>query len=682
MQKLRGFILHGFEPKGSSGDQTYGVCPICSKQKMYINPESKKWDCKSGECSTGGGYGLFLQRVSDKNIKNFKSKPQLELLKDRGLKHSKTFKAWGVGWNGSAYTIPVKGQYNLQDLRVFRPGFKTMSSPGGKAGLISPSGQDLDKFKEVWLVEGEWDGMSLYEIFQENDYKAAVLVTPGANIFKAEWIELFRRKNVVIAYDNDGAGELGELRAYESIRDSASSVKFVHWDKLGLTETGYDLRDLYTDSGDPETALKALMSLLEGKPRQKPEKEPGKSQSKDEGESGQGLTREEVISSYTDWLHLPNTDVIDILYGTVLANRLPGDPLWMFLIAPPGGSKSELLMSLSDAPKIFTTTSLTPHALVSGANLTGGRDPSLIPKLNNKVLVIKDFTTILSMNYTAREEILGVLRDAYDGKTEKVFGTGVLREYKSKFGLIGGVTPALGMYNALHGTLGERFIHYRLEKQRGSDETDLITRALDNIAKEGEMRDGLCKTAAQALDRSVEPGNMPDMSREFKLRLVDLAKLTAVLRAVVVKEKYTGEMLFLPTPEVGTRLAKQFGKLAYGIGIFHGVDEVGEDIYRLIVRVAKDTIPDRVEKLVRVMHLKSKEGEFVDAQRMSDLTRMNVETTRALMQDLTTLKVLEKAKHNRMSSRYRIAPKFRSIIERLEIFKEKRKPVAKKKKKK
>jgi len=40
------------------------------------------------------------------------------------------------------------------------------------------------------------------------------------------------------------------------------------------------------------------------------------------------------------WLLLKDKGVVRILFGTFLAHRLGGDPVWLFLIAPPGGAKS------------------------------------------------------------------------------------------------------------------------------------------------------------------------------------------------------------------------------------------------------------------------------------------------------------------------------------------------------
>lgn len=62
--------------------------------------------------------------------------------------------------------------------------------------------------------------------------------------------------------------------------------------------------------------------------------------------------------------------------------------------------------------------------------------------------------------------------------------------------------------------------------------------------------------------------------------LIDVADLLAVLRSNVSRDGYTHAIDFLPEPEIGTRLVKQFAKLARGIAAIRGKSEVGEDEYR------------------------------------------------------------------------------------------------------
>jgi hypothetical protein len=50
---------------------------------------------------------------------------------------------------------------------------------------------------------------------------------------------------------------------------------------------------------------------------------------------------------------------------------------------------------------------------------------------------------VLSMHREARAQIIGQLREVFDGRTEKSFGNGLRIEWEGKFGIVAGVTPII-----------------------------------------------------------------------------------------------------------------------------------------------------------------------------------------------------------------------------------------------
>lgn len=659
-KKLKGFEQHGVRFTGDNESQAIGVCPFCGKGKFYANLESLLWDCKS--CGINGNFTGFLDQTVKRYSDNLLGSQLSAIAVGRGL-HPQTLKAWGIGWAGSFYAIPVNGNPGRRttDIRRYNPGSKSMATAGGKMSFISPiDNPDSDR---VWITEGEWDGAALWEVLTALDIHESIYASPGAAVFPVELMSMFYNKNVIVCYDNDDSGFKGAQRIHNKIGSLVKSIKYIHW-PAGLP-SGFDLRDYYHSlRKDVKEVYAGIMGFLKDSPPVDEATQLNKTEAKSqEVLTGTGMQHEAVYKGYKKWLLMKSTEALDILYGAIFANRLDGDPLWIFLVAPPGGMKTELLMSVSNAPKIYTTTSLTPHALISGANFAGGGDPSLIPKLNNKVLIIKDFTTILSLNSLAREEIFGVLRDIYDGRTEKQFGNGIVRRYESRFGIIAGVTPIIETVNISNMSLGERFIKYKI-KQVDNSGRESIKQALLNLKQNSLMRQQLLEIGTAALDREVD--FIPDLGDEIMERIVSLAQFIARLRGVVSRERYTGTVNFKPMSEIGTRIAKQLCKLAMGIAIFKGDHDISEATYDTIVNVGKDTIPDRVEEIVKQLFIHERPGESNSTQDISRWSKFPLDTTRFMLQDLSLLEIV--ARDSMRQGQWRIAPGVLRLMQELKLY--------------
>ena len=638
-RKLRGYEQHGVRFTDANDTQGYGACPFCNKEgKFYVSLESGLFDCKT--CGLSGNLDTFLEETSREYRERFKGRVVRGLADDRGLK-PKTLRAWGIGWGAGFYSIPLSGNPSrrVTDIRRYTVGGKSLSTTGGRASFIVPL--ELTEARRLWLCEGEWDALALYEVLRAVGVDDEVYGVPGAANLPNRLVEMLYGREVIVAYDNDEAGYKGATKVANKL-EGASEVKFIRWPPAYPDK--FDIRDYYQGlEYDPEKTYKGLVDMISDEAPAPLELRVELKAKADKAKelTGPGLDPSKVNEGFRRWLSMDTTDVIDVMFGTVFANRLPGDPLWLLLVAPPGGMKTEALLSLSRAPKIVTTTTLTPQSLISGANFGGG-DPSLIPKLDGKVLVIKDLTTILEMNSIQRDEIFGILRDAYDGKIEKSFGNGITRKYYSSFGVLAGVTPFIESVGKSNATLGERFLKYSLkDSRRERHSTNAIRQAVLNIKRNNQMRDELAAIGEAVVNREVDPEAIPELPDAILDRLVNLSRWVALLRGVVDREKYTGRVNFKPTIEVGTRLAKQLTKLAYGISIYRSEDRVTPDVYRIIVEVAQDTAPDRVEEIVKQMFIEDRD-DYKTTSEIALRSRFPQETVRYLLQDLVLLGIVDK----------------------------------------
>jgi len=656
-KNLTTFKQHGFIYKGESGTQVYGHSVFSGKDNFWINPDTKMWDCKNtGE---SGGFQQFLKRVHNMSLDHIKGERLGWLKKKRGFLRA-TVKHHQVGFNphNDTYLIPVYDgkEDTMWDLRIYNPKLKKiMGTAGCNVGLYG--WEELQKFKNVWVVEGEWDKMAMWEILYRTDRlkDETVVAVPGANTFKSDWCQLFKEKNVTVVYDHDlpksvggvvrpGAGPAGTVKVYKALKNICKSIKFVNWPE-DLSD-GYDVNDLLRDVRNHKRCYDKLVSYSS---RNIPIEEQYLNEVLEENKTdeeifvGEFIKPEDVYKEYQKWFYLPDTTVIDVVYGTIIANRLEGDPLWLFLIAPSGATKTEICLSISEAPRVVSVTTMTPHSLVSGANFAGGGDPSLIPLLDGKVLIIKDFTTILNMNSTARDEIFGILRDAYDGKIEKMFGNGVFRSYLSKFGIVAGVTPAIELYITGNTAFGERFLGYKIPVSTSHKERiHYLKQAMKNVNKEDKLREGLREFGKKVLSYNYTK-NSVDIPESLTNKLMVLAEWTATMRGTVTRDQYSKEVIAKPFIELATRLVKQYKKFLIGTTLFRGKRKATRNEYSIIRDIAVSSVANDLNDITKYLYERGL-GKWSEYKQILEATGLPSENLRRKIENLILLKVIHKQK--------------------------------------
>lgn len=665
---LRGFENHGIIFEKYSGSEGVADCIFCGKRgKFYANTETRLWNCRS--CGKSGNFAKFLATVLTTYKNQIKKLHFTELSGHRRLP-TEAFKRWEIGHTGTHFAFPTRNEKGeVTDVRTFAAGKKIMSTSGCKTGMFGFPELLSDKDSPVYLCEGEWDAIAWKWLLEKRNKKGVVLGVPGASTFKNEWVPFFKGRTVRVLYDNDQPGIDGEIRVIECLSGTVKSLTFLHWGDA--FEPGYDINDLVADVAVKEKKIKRVFKYvfnrLKPQPRSRAEMNPSGSKNPVfSGEADQNTLKpisiEKLFREYRKWLYMDNVDALKVMYGTIIANQIIGDPIWLFLVAPPGGSKSEFIMSLSESEKIHSLTSLTPHTLISGAHWSDGRDPSLLPALDGKILAIKDFTTILTMHYSVRDEIFGTLRDAYDGSIEKAFGNGITRTYDSKFGIIAGVTPVIETFNIMHSSLGERFLKFRITGNWDSgSEEHKIRQALSNINREDAMRDQLKRAAHRFIRNLKMPDTLPVLSDKYITRVVGLSKFAARLRGVVDRDKFTGQVMYKPSSEVGTRIAKQITKLGAGIAILLGKNKFDEGVYALMRRVILDTVPDRSEDVVRAMFAFASKNETCTTGDLVQITRLPQTTVFRILQDLVLLKVANRSGDKQV--RWELSKNMKGLIE-------------------
>ena len=309
----------------------------------------------------------------------------------------------------------------------------------------------------------------------------------------------------------------------------------------------------------------------------------------------------EFMNVYHKWFEFNDEEVVHTQLATLISEKMPGDPLWVFIIAPPGGLKTETLRGFIFGEDFYPLSDLTSKTFVSGLMIGTGKKrrkiDDLLPELNRKILIFKDFTTVLEKRPEERQEIFSQLREIYDGEFSKKFGTtdNSIR-YNSRFGLIAGVTPVIDRIWKLMQQLGERFLKIRWNE----DMKKVTKKARENGGKENEMRAEISQTAMNFityLDFSKVPEFDDDKYGEV---LDNFAMFVALCRTPVSIQDYRTDFYFdyIPIPEMPTRLVKQLKKMSICLSKIRDKEKVDDDEIKTLRRISKDTCPqDRVKVL-------------------------------------------------------------------------------------
>src|SRR5262249_35490874 len=118
----------------------------------------------------------------------------------------------------------------------------------------------------------------------------------------------------------------------------------------------------------------------------------------------------DLLEIFASWLHMADTGSVEITLAAYAAKRLARDPMWLMLVGPPSAGKGEILNPISRLPHTHEAATITEAALMSGSskqnrekNSTGG----LLKQIGAfGILLLKDFTSVLSMNRDTRASLL------------------------------------------------------------------------------------------------------------------------------------------------------------------------------------------------------------------------------------------------------------------------------------
>ena len=346
----------------------------------------------------------------------------------------------------------------------------------------------------------------------------------------------------------------------------------------------------------------------------------------------------ELQNRIASWLHIPAEDaeLIDFVLTVYKSNEIPGDPLWGLVIDASGGGKTEMLRSLRPRRDAYFLSGLTEKTLVSGYRDPNkpNHDPSLLPQIDGKVLVIKDLSPLLSMRRETRNAILADLRDAYDGFTDQGRGNLGRISYQARFSLLAASTLAVERFDAIDGELGERCVKFRM---RSGETHEKVEQAIKNIGKDNDMRGEIERLVSSFLDGLPAAPQSPEIPTALLPALTSIADFAATARSHVPRDRQHN-LRYLPRPEVGTRLGKELAKLLVTLALIRGKPAAGMEELRTVVRVAEDCMPPN--RLLVLRYSRCCGG--LKTSEVAEYTKLPRSTADQVLEDLHVLQIVER----------------------------------------
>lgn len=381
---------------------------------------------------------------------------------------------------------------------------------------------------------------------------------------------------------------------------------------------------------------------------------------------------------------LEDKGILGLIVDTVIANQMDNDPVWLFLVAPSSGGKSELITSLNDIEQggqklIYPISDLTTNTFASGQKKKG-KETSLLHKMpSGAIMTFKDFTSMLSKNRDARTEIMGQLREIYDKEYTKRTGTGDDITWRGKVGAIAGATEMVYDFQEDFAAMGDRFIMYSIRQPERRKLLDFVMKNKEDPTFNKEaLRQHLRACIKSYIEYILANLKEDDaqLSAETKEDIINVADFCTLVRSGVVVDKRKGLVEFVPSAEMPTRMIEQLLAIAaatlarhlseplVGKNTPHAKGMLTEEEKDVLYKIAFDSIPKKRRMALRKL------AQYVGGITTKGLaTAINYQTpvVHGWLSQLNGLGICTREhKGGTQGDLWKLNPKYRAIVAKFE----------------
>ncbi len=348
--------------------------------------------------------------------------------------------------------------------------------------------------------------------------------------------------------------------------------------------------------------------------------------------------------------YFEDTDIIDISLASIVATRLKlGDPIWLVIIGPSSGGKSQILrpLSLTDSKFLHRVDDLTENTFLSGANVSEGKDASLLTRIGAKgMLVMSDLTVLFSKNKESRAAILSQFRMLYDGEMIKFVGNKDKPiTWKGYLGIIAGSTPSIYGHFEEVADMGERFIYYRMKDYDAEKATRL---SMKRTMYGKELDDTLSGLYADYIKDVVSSASseaivLSDIVQERIIKIAMFAERVRTSAHTDIRDKTIDR---IPVPAMPMRVALQLTAIAKGLSLIRqhetGNSELNDNDLHIIDWCGYSLANEEKRACLRVL-ASIEYNVTVQTQTIADTIGLNTSVTGVILQNLASVGVITRS---------------------------------------
>jgi hypothetical protein len=358
---------------------------------------------------------------------------------------------------------------------------------------------------------------------------------------------------------------------------------------------------------------------------------------------------EDIKKEIQQYQYLEDTNIINVSLASIIATRLKlGDPIWLIIIGPSSGGKSQILrpLALTDEKFLHRLDDLTENTFLSASH---NDEASLLTRIGPAgMLVMSDLTVLFSKNAEARNAILSQFRMIYDGEMVKHSGNKAKAiSWKGYLGVIAGSTPSIYRHFEDVADMGERFVYYRM-KEYDAEKATRLSMHRKYFGKELDSK--LSDLYADYIKKVVKShdGEAVELSDAVQERILKIALFAERIRTPVHMNWKGDEIDRIPVSAMPMRVALQLTSIAKALLVirrFEGGTELLEEDIIAIEWCGYSLANEEKRSCLRAL-AKIDFDVNMSSLIVGDIIGLSTNTSNMILQNLAAVGVLKKTKQS------------------------------------